>query len=48
MDNFEWAFGYNKKFGLIYTDFDNNQKRIWKDSAYWFKKVIAENGFIVE
>lgn len=44
MDNFEWAFGYSKRFGLIYIDYANNQKRILKDSARWYKEVIKKNG----
>lgn len=40
LDNFEWAFGYNKRFGLLYTDYENNLKRIWKDSAKWFKEFL--------
>ena len=43
MDNFEWAEGYSKRFGLVYVDY-NTQKRIMKDSAYWYKKVIQTNG----
>ncbi|NMA66318.1 MAG: beta-glucosidase [Clostridiaceae bacterium] len=43
MDNFEWAFGYEKRFGLVYIDYEN-QKRIIKDSGYWYKKVIETNG----
>ena len=43
MDNFEWSFGYSKRFGLIYTDFPT-QKRMWKQSAYWYQKVIDANG----
>jgi beta-glucosidase len=46
MDNFEWNFGYEKRFGLIYVDY-SNQKRILKDSAYWYKKVIQTNGQIL-
>ncbi len=45
MDNFEWAEGFKEKFGLIYINHKNNQKRILKDSAYWYKKVIKNNGF---
>ena len=43
MDNYEWAFGYDKRFGLIYVDYKNNQKRILKDSALWYKEVIKNN-----
>ncbi|RAK07880.1 broad-specificity cellobiase [Halanaerobium saccharolyticum] len=44
MDNFEWAFGYDKRFGIIYIDYENNQKRILKDSALLLKDVIEKNG----
>jgi beta-glucosidase len=43
MDNFEWAHGFTKRFGIVYTDYPT-QRRIMKDSALWFKKVIEENG----
>jgi beta-glucosidase len=43
MDNFEWANGYNDRFGLIYVDFQTGQ-RLLKDSAHWYKKVIESNG----
>ncbi|NSW78337.1 MAG: beta-glucosidase [Chthonomonadetes bacterium] len=43
MDNFEWAFGYSKRFGIVYVDYAT-QERIWKDSARWYQQVIAQNG----
>ena len=43
MDNFEWAKGYNPRFGMIFCDY-KTQKRIPKDSAYWYKEVIESNG----
>ena len=43
MDNFEWARGYSERFGLVYVDYPT-QKRILKDSAYWYQKIIKENG----
>ncbi len=43
MDNFEWAEGYKYRFGLIYVDY-RTQKRTLKDSAFWYKNVIATNG----
>lgn len=46
MDNFEWAMGYDKRFGLIYIDY-RTQERTLKDSALWYKKVIETNGSIL-
>lgn len=43
MDNFEWGSGYSKRFGLVYIDYPT-QERHKKDSFYWYKDVIAENG----
>lgn len=42
MDNFEWAMGYSKRFGLVFVDY-STQKRIPKDSAVFFKQVIENN-----
>ena len=39
-DQFSWANGYNKRYGLIYIDFDN-QKRYLKQSALWYKELAA-------
>jgi beta-glucosidase len=43
MDNFEWAFGYTKRFGIVYIDYPT-QRRIIKDSGYWYRDTIAANG----
>jgi len=39
MDNFEWAYGYSKRFGIVYVDY-STQKRIWKKSAYWLREFL--------
>jgi beta-glucosidase len=44
LDNFEWAFGYAKRFGIVHVDF-KSQKRSLKDSALWYKNLIGRNGF---
>jgi len=43
MDNFEWAEAFRQRFGIVYVDY-TTQKRTLKDSAYWYKDVIASNG----
>ena len=43
LDNFEWDKGYNERFGIVYVDFAT-QKRIVKDSAYWYQSIIESNG----
>ncbi|WP_434577399.1 GH1 family beta-glucosidase [Thermoanaerobacterium thermosaccharolyticum] len=40
MDNFEWAHGYSKRFGIVYVDYET-EKRILKDSALWYKNLIS-------
>jgi beta-glucosidase len=40
LDNFEWALGYAKRFGLIHIDYQT-QTRTAKDSAHWYREVIA-------
>jgi beta-glucosidase len=39
IDNFEWAYGYAKRFGIIYVDYQT-QKRIPKSSAYYYRERI--------
>lgn len=41
LDNFEWAFGYERRFGIVYVDFET-QERILKDSAIWYRQFIQE------
>jgi beta-glucosidase len=41
LDNFEWAYGYSKRFGIVRVDYDT-QERILKDSALWYRDLIAE------
>ncbi|XVF30225.1 hypothetical protein REPUB_Repub16aG0039200 [Reevesia pubescens] len=40
LDNFEWAQGYTKRFGLVYVDFKNGLTRHPKSSAYWFSRFL--------
>jgi beta-glucosidase len=39
-DNFEWGYGYSKRFGIIRVDYET-QERILKDSAHWYSELIA-------
>jgi beta-glucosidase len=43
LDNFEWAFGYSKRFGVIYVDYPT-QRRVIKDSGHWYARAIAQHG----
>ncbi|HEX2130381.1 MAG TPA: GH1 family beta-glucosidase [Actinophytocola sp.] len=47
LDNFEWAYGYSKRFGIVHVDYPT-QRRVWKDSAYWYRQVITTNGIDLE
>jgi beta-glucosidase len=40
MDNFEWGFGYEKRFGIYYVDYET-QERIPKASAQWLRSALA-------
>ncbi|MEW2547222.1 GH1 family beta-glucosidase [Streptomyces sp. NPDC047002] len=42
LDNFEWAYGYSKRFGVVYVDYAT-QRRIPKASARWYAEVIRAN-----
>lgn len=42
MDNFEWAWGYTRRFGIVYVDFAT-QQRIPKDSAKYYAEVVSQN-----
>lgn len=45
MDNFEWSLGYSKRFGMIYVDYAT-QRRVIKESAYFYRSIIANNGAV--
>ena len=42
LDNFEWAEGYGKRFGLVYVDYETGRRYI-KDSGYWYRDLILAN-----
>jgi beta-glucosidase len=43
MDNFEWAWGYSRRFGLVHVDYET-QKRTIKDSGAWFARFLKGSG----
>jgi beta-galactosidase len=43
MDNFEWAFGYSRRFGIVYVDYET-QARTVKKSGLWFRDFLASRG----
>ncbi|HLE75820.1 MAG TPA: GH1 family beta-glucosidase [Candidatus Bathyarchaeia archaeon] len=44
-DNFEWAEGYSKRFGLVHTNYETRE-RAPKKSFYWYKQIIQNNGLL--
>jgi beta-glucosidase len=45
LDNYEWAEGYAKRFGIVYVDYQT-QQRIPKASAHWYRGVVAGNALL--
>jgi beta-glucosidase len=43
MDNFEWAEGYEQRWGIVYVDYAS-QRRVPKRSALWYKRIIESHG----
>jgi beta-glucosidase len=41
MDNFEWASGYEKRFGIVHVDYET-QTRVLKDSALWYREFLKQ------
>ena len=42
LDNFEWAQGYTKRFGLVFVDYKDGLTRHPKSSAYWFSRFLKD------
>lgn len=47
MDNYEWAAGFSQRFGIVHVD-PSTLERTHKDSAHWYREVIARRGFDTE
>ena len=47
LDNFEWAWGYSQRFGIVHVDFATQQRRL-KRSALVFQRIITEHGMVSE
>ncbi len=45
MDNFEWSYGFEPRFGLIHVDYADDCKRTVRDSAWYYADIIAKRGF---
>jgi beta-glucosidase len=41
MDNFEWAEGYRMRFGLVYVDYET-QERMIKKSGKWYRELASQ------
>ena len=44
MDNWEWGFGFTKRFGMIHVDYASQQRTL-KDSGSWYTRAARKNGF---
>ena len=42
LDNFEWAYGYEKRFGIVHVDYDTLERTV-KDSGRKYARIIAEH-----
>ncbi|MGW8566856.1 GH1 family beta-glucosidase [Isoptericola sp. NPDC055881] len=40
MDNFEWGYGYSRRFGILHVDYPTGE-RTWKDSAHWYRRLVT-------
>jgi beta-glucosidase/6-phospho-beta-glucosidase/beta-galactosidase len=45
LDNYEWALGFEKRFGLVEVDYDTLERKI-RPSAYVYKEIIEQNGIV--
>ncbi|MFZ5774471.1 MAG: GH1 family beta-glucosidase [Thermodesulfobacteriota bacterium] len=43
LDNFEWGAGFADRFGLVFVDYANRQRRILKESGRWYAELIRRN-----
>ena len=48
MDNFEWGYGFSKRFGITFVDYKDNQKRYIKKSGKFYSEVIERNGIEIK
>jgi len=45
LDNFEWAYGYAKRFGIVHVDYET-QRRTVKDSGHWYRETMSSNAVV--